>query len=77
MKLLVAPIALVGLGAFILLHALYVFCNLRFKIVINLFNIILHALYILVLALYGFSTEEGALIYMISLFSYVSMSALR
>ena len=57
----------------IALHILVAFLPKVPAVIFNVINILLHAFFILPLAYYGFTTEDGALFYMMSLFVYVAI----
>ncbi len=60
-------------AAIIVLHILVAFLPKVPAVIFNVINILLHAFFILPLAYYGFTTEDGALFYMMSLFVYVAI----
>ena len=58
-------------SAMLLFHVLSAVLPKIPAFILNVVNILVHAAFVLPLAYYGFKTEEGALLYMISLFVYV------
>jgi hypothetical protein len=77
MKILLSPVAMIWFAAIIFLHIIFALVKGKAATAVNLLNIILHVGFIVILAMSGCSTEEGALLYMISLFVYVALSAVR
>ena len=70
-------VALICFALMLILHLVSALIKGRAKGVFVILNILLHIVFIVPLAMVGCSTEEGALLYMISLFVYVSIFAVK